>query len=237
MKTTNQRILLHAAQSINNYFFKVIFNTNKMHHIDIWARTSLSINCLIYTVAAANEYWLIAWLGKSYSIKLPIFFALLQGSTWPIQILYYEYVKYTSQKDSDEPKRLITGEMYKSYAFLGILSSFITLSRTLGITALPPWLYILVANTEIIFETIMTKTILRKHVSLYQFASVILVIAGIMVSMYHPNTHSYGANARISKRSLITGLVVSIASRLASSLNTILAERYYSKHNCLFICC
>ena len=71
----------------------------------------------------------------------------------------------------------------------------------------------------------MTTLILKRQVSLLQYLSVVLVILGIAVSMYHPNTNSYGAGASLSTGSLVFGLALSSASRLASSLNTILAER------------
>ena len=184
----------------------------------------LFLLCIGYTIAACNEYWLVNWLGSLYNIKLAILFALFQNSTWPIQILYYIYLR---RRDSSS--RMVTKEMLRNYTILGCLSSFITLTRTIGLTTLPPTLYVICANTEIVFETIMTKMILKKDVNQFQLLAVLLVIAGVSISLYNPRTHRYGHNENVSQSELIAGVILSIASRFASSLNTISAEKFLGK--------
>ena len=121
--------------------------------------------CFGYTLTGANEYWLLNWLKMYYSIELPIFAALLQNASWPLQIIYYKQV--CTQLNKTNKPRMITSTMYKSYIILGCLSSFITLTRTIGLTSLPPTIYVIVANTEIIFETLMTRFVLKKTISIY----------------------------------------------------------------------
>lgn len=151
---------------------------------------------------------------------------IIQNASWIIQLAYY----YREVKKLTTP-RVITAEMRRSYLFLGCLAAFIGLSRMYGLSSLPPTLYVICANTEIVFETAMTIIILHHSVSLLQYAAVILVIAAVVKSLYNPIDHSFGnggnynSNNKISTKSILFGVGLSLASRFASSLNTILAEK------------
>lgn len=184
----------------------------------------LAALCFVYTIAASNEYWLINWMNSWFSIRLAIFFALLQNLTWPLQILFYWYMR-----NQEVARREITTDMAKSYLILGSLSCFITLSRTVGLTTLPPTIYVICANTEIVFETIMTKIILHKDVNSLQVTAVLFVIVGVSISLYNPVSKRYGHNENIDQSYLFIGVILSLASRFASSLNTISAEKFLGK--------
>jgi drug/metabolite transporter (DMT)-like permease len=179
----------------------------------------LSIS-VVYTIAAANEMWLLNWLKTLFEIELPVFAAFLQNASWPIQA-----VIYNEHRKNQEIPRVVTNSMYKSYCILGTLSTLITLSRTIGITSLPPTIYVICSNTEIVFETILTWSLLRRNISYLQMFAVCLVIIGVMVSLYNPNSGKYGDNENVSNSALVTGVILSLFSRLCSSVNTILAEK------------
>lgn len=143
--------------------------------------------CCSYTIAAANEYWVVNWL-KMYGVNLPIFNSIVQNASWPLQLFLYT----RAVSKLDEP-RIITPTMYKNYIFLGTLAAFISLSRMFGLSALPPTLYVICANTEIVFETLMTKFILKRAVTWLQIFAVNLVIAAVAISLYDPDNHRYGS--------------------------------------------
>lgn len=185
---------------------------------------NLVILCIIYIAAAASEYWILNWLSQLYDVKLPIFAALLQNASWPIQIVFYKMEREKYFIENLQP-RFVTMKMIQSYIILGALSSFITLTRTIGITSLPPTIYVICANTEIVFETIMTKVVLKRTISYLQLLAVSFVITGVLISLYNPKTNKFGDNDNVSQQTLLLGVVVSLSSRLASSLNTILADR------------
>ena len=124
----------------------------------------------VYVEAAANEYWLVNWL-KIQGVNLPIFFALCQNAGWPIMYLGYQL----ALRSTTEPRKL-TMNQYKNYMILGLLNSFISLSRMFGLSILDPVLYVICANTEIVFETLMTKFILGKTVSWLQITAVFFVL-------------------------------------------------------------
>ncbi len=117
----------------------------------------LLIMCIIYTISAANEYWLLNWLDSSFDVKLPIFCAILQNCTWPLQACFLIHARVNSVEE-----RVITKSMMRGYLILGSLSSVITLSRTYGITQLPATLYVIFANTELIFEALLTRYYLKR---------------------------------------------------------------------------
>lgn len=182
--------------------------------------TTLLVYCACYTVAAANEYWVVNWL-KDKNVNLPIFMAIVQNASWPVQMLFY----YWELQKLKSP-RIITNKMYRSYFFLGFLAAFIGLSRMYGLSALPPTLYVICANTEIVFETAMTKVILHRSVSYLQYGAVFLVLAAVVLSLYNPNDHVFGqGDSNSSTSDILIGVGLSLASRFASSLNTILAEK------------
>eukprot|EP00386_Alphamonas_edax_P006190 GDKI01020120.1.p1 GENE.GDKI01020120.1~~GDKI01020120.1.p1 ORF type:complete len:411 (-),score=28.44 GDKI01020120.1:586-1818(-) len=201
--------------------------TVKEHGMQAASR-ALLMYCVIYTIAAADEYWVLQWLGDIYGIKLAVFAAILQNASWPVQAYFYWKAKkqYALEHKSE---RVVTMSMLRSYCVLGLLSTFITLTRTMGITSLPATIYAICANTEIVFEAVMTKLILRRKVSNLQLLAVGLVLSGVFVSLYNPTLGSYGDDTHVSQNALVIGVVVSLASRFASSLNTILADRFLGK--------
>jgi drug/metabolite transporter (DMT)-like permease len=163
-----------------------------------------------------------------YGIKLAVFAAILQNASWPVQIFFYKEARKQHLLET-KSERIITPAMYKSYGILGILSAFITLTRTMGITSLPASIYVICANTEIVFETIMTKVVLGREVSWMQLIAVGLVVSGVSISLYDPKNNRYGDGDGVSQTSLLLGVTVSLLSRFASSLNTILADRFLGK--------
>lgn len=185
----------------------------------------LLIICISYILCAANEFWVVNWF-KAYGVNLPIYFAILQNASWPFQTFIY-------RKECAElpEKRIITQEMYKSYCILGCLAAFIGLSRMYSLSILPPVLTVICSNTEIVFETLMTIFILKKSVSWYQYTAVVLVLLGVVIALYDPKSDSFGGgessdgNSSITKKELLSGVGLSLVSRFASSLNTVLAEK------------
>lgn len=186
-------------------------------------RYLLSVS-ILYIICAANEYWLVNWF-KQYNVDLPIYFAMLQNSSWPLQLWIYR----NECNELPEP-RVITKEMYKSYLFLGLLALYIGLSRMFSYTMLPPVLAVITANTEIVWETVMTIIVLKKKVSNLQYGAVVLVIAGVVLALYDPRDGTLGdGNGHTKSSTILIGCALSFSSRFASSLNTILAEKFLGK--------
>jgi drug/metabolite transporter (DMT)-like permease len=177
--------------------------------------------CVTYILGASGEYWLFGCLQVIYAIRLPILSAVVQNSSWPFQLWLYNY----EVGGLSEP-RVLSDSTKRSYLVLGCLSAFVTLTRTMGITTLPPTLYVIVANSEIIFETILTKYLLKREITYLQLLSVSIVIAGVSISLYNPHTGTFGQREDVTRSTLVIGVLASLTSRFASSLNTVLADRY-----------
>jgi drug/metabolite transporter (DMT)-like permease len=183
----------------------------------------LVYNCVVYTIAAANEYWLIDWMSSLYGIRLPVLCAMLQNASWPIQLVLYYYQRTAWEKDNGE--RIITQKMYKSYIILGGLNTIISITRTVGLTSLPPTLYVIIANTEIIFEVMMSRFLLGKPANQLQRVAIVLVMAGVLIALYNPVNHKFGSNQSVSQTTLLVGVFLSLLSRFTSALNTVLADK------------
>ena len=115
--------------------------------------------------------------------------------------------------------------MYQSYCVLGGLNTIISITRTFGLTTLPPTLYVIIANTEIVFEAIMSATFLGRKPGHLQILAVSFVLMGVMISLYDPVNNKYGSSPSISQQTLLTGIFMSLLSRFTSALNTVLADR------------
>jgi drug/metabolite transporter (DMT)-like permease len=186
--------------------------------------------CITYTLAGSLEYWLLNWLSSIFSIRLPIFSALIQNSSWPLQAVVY-YFQRKSQEKLNGP-RTITRQMHSGYIILGSLNCIISLCRMIGLTTLPPTVYVVTANTEILFEALLTRFYLGREVSCLQICSVICVILGVTISLYQsnssrPSNDDDGDDKRsgATELSIVWGVLISVFSRFASSLNTVLADK------------
>ena len=96
----------------------------------------MTIACVVYTIAASSEYWLLSWLNFIYGIKLPILTAIVQNASWPLQGVVYGRERREHERRAGP--RVISAGMYRSYCLLGCLNAVITLTRTIGLTTLPP---------------------------------------------------------------------------------------------------
>jgi drug/metabolite transporter (DMT)-like permease len=177
----------------------------------------------VYTIAAANEYWLIDWMNSLYGIRLPVLCAMLQNASWPIQLVLYYYNRKAWEEQNGE--RVITRDMYKSYIILGGLNTIISITRTVGLTSLPPTLYVIIANTEIIFEVMMSRVLLGKPANRLQRVAILFVLAGVFIALYDPVNKKFGSSQSVSQTTLLVGVFLSLLSRFMSALNTVLADK------------
>jgi drug/metabolite transporter (DMT)-like permease len=190
--------------------------------------------CGVYTIAAGSEYWLLDWLKLNFQIELPIFFALVQNASFPLQGLYYLHEKRKYALEHDGEERVIDAQKYKSYCILGSLNAVVTLSRTIGLTSLPPTIYAIIANTEIVFEGLMTRFYLGRKLTVYQILSIVFVVTAVLLSMWDPANSTFGAEGESSagkadSSKIRLGISISLLSRFTSSINTILADRFLGR--------
>ena len=110
-------------------------------------------------------------------------------------------------------------------SFLLIVCVAIVTLRSYGINALPGPLYVITANTEIIFTTMLNRLWLKKELTWHQYVAVNLVMIGVCMGLYDPSCHCFGSDPYISNKELWIGLSCSILSRFVSALNSNLAEK------------
>jgi drug/metabolite transporter (DMT)-like permease len=184
----------------------------------------LVYHCTMFILAGASEYWIFAWLREMFQIRVPILSAIIQNSTWMVQGMNYARERKAWEKRNGP--RVISSSMYQAYILLGVLNAATSLSRTIGLTSLPPTLYAVIANTDLVFQALLTKLVLGRALSVLQIGAVVCVIAGLLISLYDPIAKKYGSNENISEAQLITGVTIALFARLTGVLNTVLADRY-----------
>ena len=144
------------------------------------------------------------------------------------------YNQRAKAKESGNAEREITWSMYRSYIILGLLNSVISISRMVGLTTLPPTIYVIAANSEIIFEALLTRCYLHRTVSVWQILSVLCVVFGVAISLYttpsmrrqrDDASRDIDTQTEGGRNGLAVGVAVTIMSRFASAMNTVLADK------------
>ena len=175
----------------------------------------------IYTIAAASENWVVQWF-KIDRVNLPILFALTENLLWPIELFRYIQLQKTLAK---ETPRLLTTKIIASYIALGIIASFTILCRLFALSLLPPVIAVITSASGVIFETAMSKFVMNRLVTYYQYTATYLIICGIVISFYNPNTNAFLGSFNASKKyDLAVGSTLMIVSSLGAATNIAVAD-------------
>lgn len=171
-----------------------------------------------YVVAASSEIWLIKVLDYDYECNAPILCTILLNAYWPFQSLIYAYVRRTT----DGPAR--EHPPWKAYMFMGASAGAVSLMRSIGINELSGMAYVVCSNTEIVFASLFSVTLLGKPMNAWQVSAVALVLGAVALAVYDPGTGTFGGVESGSSDGFLLGASSTIASRLLSAFNSVLAE-------------
>jgi drug/metabolite transporter (DMT)-like permease len=89
-------------------------------------------------------------------------------------------------------------------------------------------MYVVCANTEIVFCAFLSWTVLGQHVNRYQISAIALVIGSVIFAALHPTTWKFdanGGNSNSTPQQFITGIVLTVSSRFLSACNSIVAQK------------
>ena len=174
------------------------------------------VMCSTYIIAAASETWIINWF-KQYGVVVPILFGMFENALWPV-----EAVRLIRTRASLETPRVLSYRMLFNYLLVSLVSAFVTLSRIFSISLLPPILSVIFSSTGIIFGAFMSKFIMHRDMSMYQYGAVLFIIFGIVISTYDPSIHGFPNPG--NDPSYINGIMLMIASNFGAALNIVLAD-------------
>jgi hypothetical protein len=105
--------------------------------------------------------------------------------------------------------------------------------RSFGINYLSGVVYVVCANTEIIFAALLSSLVLGKHVNVYQIFAIVLVVGSLVFATLDPKTWKFESNGDPEdpdSNHFAIGIVLTIASRFLSAVNSILAEKMLGKN-------
>jgi len=187
----------------------------------MYSPTLLLVFSFTYALAAGSETWLVKWLQAS-GVSLIVFFVLLQNASWPL--LLYLYGR--ARREVADERSLGLSRRWRVLILLGVLSSYVSLSKMIALTSLSPIIYLVCSNTEIVWETLLTRFFLKKDISLLQLLAISLVVVAVPLSVYDDDDDD-GSSSSDDQTGLTQVLAVafSLSSRLASSLGVILSEQ------------
>ncbi|KAK3281757.1 hypothetical protein CYMTET_10467 [Cymbomonas tetramitiformis] len=188
-----------------------------------------------YVLAAASEIWAIKEINYNFYAQVPTLSAMMLNSYWPIQALIYWRVRQTQEP----PER--DGFPWYAYTVLGFSAGSVSTLRSIGINELDGVIYVICSNTEVIFSAVLSVLVLKKRLNVYQISAVLLVLGAVIFAVWDPSRPGLGSafdKARDSEHGqashaqtmFIAGVTSTLASRLLSALNSILAEWFLGKN-------
>jgi drug/metabolite transporter (DMT)-like permease len=180
-----------------------------------------------YVIAAASEIWTIKALNYEYNAEFPTLTALVLNGYWPVQMLLYYHARHT------QPAPIRKYFPWKAYALIGFSAGCVSFMRSFGINYLSGVVYVVCANTEVIFAALLSSLVLGKHVNRFQIFAIGLVIGALVFAILDPKTWKFekgGDPQHPTSNHFAIGIALTIASRFLSAVNSILAEKMLGKN-------
>jgi drug/metabolite transporter (DMT)-like permease len=180
-----------------------------------------------YLLSASSEIWTMKAITNDYHADLPTLCTMVINAYWPLQLVIYYYVRQTQ----DPPIR--KEFPWKVYAILGISQGCTTFMRSFGIIYLTGIVYVVCANTEIVFVALLSYFVVGKNVNAYQVAGVVLIILALLFAVVDTTTWTFesdGGNSNSTHEQFITGVTLTIISRFLSACNSLIAAQMLGKN-------
>jgi drug/metabolite transporter (DMT)-like permease len=145
---------------------------------------------------------------------------------WPLQLVIYYYVR------QHQPAPIRDEFPWTAYTLIGISAGAVTFMRSFGIVYLSGILYVVCANTEIVFVALLSYFVLGQNVNLYQITAIILVIGSVIFATLDPTTWTFdtGGNANSTPKEFVIGVVLTVFSRFLSACNSVVAQKMLGKN-------
>lgn len=166
-----------------------------------------------YVLAASSEIWLINALVYDYDCTAPILCTILLNAYWPLQSVIYYYVRQTTEGPARE------SPPWLAYMFMGTSAGAVSLMRSVGINELSGMAYVVCSNTEILFCSFFSVTLLGKSMNSWHISAVALVMGAVGLAVY-----GEGGSGGQFGDGFVSGAVFTVLSRMLSAFNSVLAE-------------
>ena len=155
-------------------------------------------------------------------MTLPVFTAMLLNGYWPLQLFIYA----RARKRSIGAPRTVP---WQKYCLLGANAGAVTLLRSFGINYLSGSLYVIAANSEIVFTTLLSVCLDKDAVTRYQLGAVLLTILALAVSLYDPASGTFFKENPGAKSAQNFRVGFAEISRFLSALNSVLSSKLLGK--------
>ena len=96
--------------------------------------------------------------------------------------------------------------------------------------ALPGSVYVVLANSDLIFNTILSRLVLKKQFTHFHYLAVVIAIVGVCLMAVSDlqNAHACGGNV-CGDNYYLTGTLMALGSALASAINSVVADKVLTK--------
>jgi|EP01046_Picozoa_sp_COSAG06_P039259 drug/metabolite transporter (DMT)-like permease len=203
----------------------------------------------VYCCASASEVLFVKGLNAK-GVVFPVLTSALLNGYWPLQL-----VMYCALARSTANYRRLTWAIVRGYLIVGVVATGVSLLRCYGLNGLPGSTYVVLSCSDIVFNTVLSRFVLKSRFTLYHYSAVIITVAGILMlgisegssgarggcaagvsscrtapSSIASGSEAAGA-AENADRSFGTSIAVgaALASALLSAINSVLSEFLLSK--------
>ena len=184
---------------------------------------------LLYVLCASGEVWIIEDLKGEFNVEdLVIFESILINSYWPLQLGVYLLSLHAAKNDNKEPTRKLSLEQVRNYSIIGLNVGIVTVFKIYAINALPGSMYVVIANSELVFTSIFSVGYLKLKLNRYQMLSVVLALSAMLCVAF--DTESGGFKSKNKNgAATVHGIAFALLSRMLSSFNSVLAQKLLGK--------
>ena len=188
----------------------------------------------LYCLASASEVLLVKGLNQQ-TVEFPVLTSALLNGYWPLQLAMY----FLLLCRADDP-RYLTWPILRGYLVVGFIATGVSLLRCYGLNGLPGSTYVVISCSDIIFNTLLSRLLLKKKFSVYHYAAVGITVFGILLlALSADSPHPAAAAAASAPREALpapppavgrgAAIAAALASALLSAINSVLGEFLLSK--------
>jgi len=166
---------IFARRKCPNWFlFRMgAFDMGKANYVIV---AVLSIGFLL---SATGEVLVVKEMNYGFGVSLPVFNTIIMNLYLPIQVAIYIWVRRREKmKGTDRP---ITRPYFYRQSVLAIISVALNLFRYFALDTIPASVYVMVGTSDIFFNILLSKFVLRKSFTIYHYASALLAMTAIVI--------------------------------------------------------
>jgi len=115
------------------------------------------------------------------------------------------------------------------YLLIGSLAAAVTGTRAYGLNALPASIYVVCATSDLVFNTLLSRFLLKRTFTVYHYSAVVIAMSGIvLVATDNSKSTHYKCDGDTCADDFLPGILMAVGSAFCSAVNSVLADKLLS---------